>query len=312
MQCVVCKQPKPNSIWIATCGHNYCRDCLANLAPTESTKFKCHGLSIALNGDQVYCMTKLKLEKFYHTTFEEIGAKAMSDAQEKVFKVYNHTREDFDNVLDYNLFLEERERLAYNLATKTDELATKEKIKEHKKRKKALQQAQVPITNEQKLSPSEFRLQAQKYIMEEYDRVRYRRQKREDLLTYWGTGGFDPHNLSAKGWALEKEDERLSLREPQVLLKYQKPQLTGPTFSAQYAPSSANHVMSLGMQLPELIDQNAPKTPMSMTREYNAKLETLPEPDRAKYEKQSKLAGGYKPTLYATRYIQEAFGSLSA
>lgn len=308
MRCVVCTQTK-NQCYIATCGHVYCRECLLQLAPEQSSKFKCNAPSISAAGETVKCLTKLTQVKFYHSSYEDIGAEAIREAQGKIYKVYNHTREDFDTVLDYNLFLEEREKLVFNLVTKTDVAQTKEKIKEHKKRKQALQQQQIPLTNEQKLSPSEARLQTQKYIIEEYNRVRNRRQRRENLLTRWGGGAFSPAELASNGYSVEKDDERLATRQSQVLLKFQKPgQAKSIAFSATYAPSFSHAVPFIPRV--ELEHPATPTTPASMGKQYTLKISALNDPDKLKFERQAKIAGGFTPVLFSTRCIQEAFAAL--
>jgi len=281
--------------------------------PDDKHKIRCH-----------LCDTKLKRNKFYHTTYQDLGALATEEAVAKVYKVFNHTRADFDSVHDYNLFLEERERLIYNLVNKIDVQQTKERIKEHKEKKKVLTQQGIQLQNESKMSTSEAKSAMQRYVIEEYNRVRNRRQKRENLLTSWAHGTLKAEEVVGRGNTIEREDERLSLREPQVVLKYTKPGTLASSSSssaAMYRPSPAALVRGqggAGGDGPELADpnnpNNIPKTPKSMnsvmTTAYNVKLDSMDAAERVKCEKAAKQAGGFKSTLFASRCIHEAFSAL--
>jgi len=192
---------------------------------------------------------------------------------------------------------------------------TKDKIKEHKEKKRGLVQQGIQLGNQYKLSPSEAKLNMQRYLIEEYNRVRNRRQKRENLLTSWSTGTLKAEEVVSRGYTIEREDERLAAREPQVLLKYTKPgsglnSSSASSSAAMYRPSTIIGTIIGGVTGPELEDPNVPKTPKSMNSKYNEKLSTLVPSEKDKFEKIAKLAGGYKSTLFSSRCIQEAFGAL--
>jgi len=282
-------------------------NCITRLLPDDNAKLRCH-----------LCDTKLKRTKFYHTTLEHLGGSALHvvEAQAKVYKVFNHTREDFDSVLEYNLFVEEREKLVFNLVNGINVQQTKDRIKEHKEKKRALVQQGAPLTNESKLSDSESKSILQKYIIEEYNRVRNRRQKRENLLTSWAHGTLGAEEVITRGNTIEREDERLAARDPQVLLKFTKPgglaSSSSSSSAAMYRPTSLMGARAFGTDsiLPDLLDTTAPKTPKSMNSLWNAKLDSLDSDEKTKVQKLAKQAGGYKPTLYSTRCIQEAFSAL--
>jgi len=189
--------------------------------------------------------------------------------------------------------------------------ATKEKIRQHKRTKQVLAQ-RLAKTKEDKPKGENERLAQQKHIIQEYNRLRTRKVKREQILHSWTHGTTDMTKAFNDGSILEKEEMQLATREPQVILKQQHELKINPHMPSIYMPTRPNMLGgdNISFQLPQPLNTNV-ATPRTRVSTWEAGLATRDEPERTQYERQAKQAAGYKPRLFPTRCIQEAFGALT-
>jgi len=273
------------------CGHVYCNLCLNAKLPDSSRKYTCPK-----------CKTKLKRDTFFHTGYEDDKSFEEREKEEKkVYKVFDYTREDFDNLQNYNFFLEYRDTLVFNLITKNDVYAQREKINEHKQLR-----TKKGITKKGKINPEEERKNKQRYIIEEYKRNRTRMERREKLTSKRLNGTISVENCQIEGTRIEQEDLFISQKERGVFLRNTKP--TDAISEESYRPSTIN-LFQDSKPVPVNVEQ-ANISIKQTSAGPNADLENwnkLSEEDKTK----AKIAGGFPDSLFLEKAKFEAFWDLN-
>jgi CDK-activating kinase assembly factor MAT1 len=248
----------------------------------------------------------LTRERFYPTGQDDTIIEILNQSEEKVSKVFDHSREDFATLQDYNLFLEERDGIIFNLANKIDVHEQKRKIKEHKKLRE-----RIGVAKKKKLTADAERLNKQKYIIEEFIRLRKRMSKREILTQDRLQGAVSAEACQTRGFLIEEEDFQSAQKKSGVNLKSNKASQAAPK---EFVPSQEAILTMNGEKavfvmpepvLPELakeIVKNISKGAMAELESWNK----LTEMEKFK----SKRASGWSEMMHFERAKEEAFGSL--
>jgi len=160
---------------------------------------------------------------------------------------YDHTRDDFSTLQDYNLYLEERDGLIFNLTHKIDVHEQNNKIREHRKLKE-----KIGVTKKKKITADAERLNKQKYIIEEFIRLRKRMSKREVLTQDRLQGAVSAEACQTRGFMIEEEDFKAAQKKREVILKSNKTtQARSPTATWKPRPMLAMDGEKTSFVMPE-------------------------------------------------------------
>jgi len=277
--------------FLAVCGHLYCNLCLNAKLPDSSRKYTCPK-----------CRTKLRRDLFFHTGSDDTSyEKLLEESEKKVHKVYDYARDDFDSVQNYNYFLEYRDNLVYNFINKNDIHAQKEKLKEHKKFR-----TERGITKKKK--PLDERKIKQKYIIEEFIRIRKRMNRREVLTSKRLNGIITVEQCQTEGFHIEQEDFLVSGKERGVYLKNTDAVSTKTT---TYTPNNLSNIFQERSSQPVPVNIEQSKIIIKTTSEgANAELETWKKLNKEEQRK-AKIAGGWSEMLFYERAKVEALWSFN-
>jgi len=116
------------------CGHQFCRRCVDREFSRRNV-FPCPS-----------CRTQVKRAMLSERTLDDIQCEADTNWRRRVLKVYNKNREEFQNLLEYNNYLEEVEDIIYNIVNeepKAEECKSQiKKYEEENKNEIVLRQSQ--------------------------------------------------------------------------------------------------------------------------------------------------------------------------
>uniref|UniRef100_A0A6B2LD46 MAT1 centre domain-containing protein n=1 Tax=Arcella intermedia TaxID=1963864 RepID=A0A6B2LD46_9EUKA len=243
------------------------------------------------------CKTKLKRDKFYHTQHDDSYRHTLQESEREISKVFNHTRDDFDSLVDYNMLLEIKDSLIFSMVNGGD---VKKKIKEHKELK-----AKAGLSKKRKLDENE-KLQKQKYIIEEFKRLRKRMSARENLTFDRLRGNITAEACQQEGDKIEKADFQQAQAPRIIKLKQPKAPTLQPL--AEYKPQALQG--NAEFPTPELVDKEAAEKALKSTKEGAFAL--LPNwTSLTKIQQsESKKASGWSFLDIAQRAKEEAYGSL--
>ncbi|KAF8469165.1 CDK-activating kinase assembly factor MAT1-domain-containing protein [Kalaharituber pfeilii] len=119
--CPVCKSSRylnPNmKFLINECYHKMCESCVDRIFTLGPAQCPVVG-----------CTKVLRKAKFKKQTFEDIQIEREVDIRRRVSKIFNKRHSDFDNLKQYNDYLEEVESLTFNLIHGIDVAATEAKL----------------------------------------------------------------------------------------------------------------------------------------------------------------------------------------
>jgi len=194
----------------------------------------------------------------------------------------------------------------YNLTTKTDVQNQKRKLKEHKALK-----AKLGVPKKRRVEPPETeRLNKQRYIIEEFRRMRTRMSKRETLTFDRLKGILTAEACQQRGHQIEEEDFKAAQKERVVVLKRDK---TSEIMQAnfEYRPSvAAMNGAAVEFVAPEPIQKDLAEKLVLMTKE--GAMADLPTWTNLTKDQQecSKRASGWTFMDFFERARQEAFGGL--
>uniref|UniRef100_A0A0R3WNN2 CDK-activating kinase assembly factor MAT1 n=1 Tax=Hydatigena taeniaeformis TaxID=6205 RepID=A0A0R3WNN2_HYDTA len=122
--CPSCKTSKYNNpqlrLMVNVCGHSLCENCVEVLFVRGS-------------GLCVQCKTPIRKTNFRYQLFEDPTVQKEVDIRKKVLAEFNKREEDFENVEDYDSYLETIEDIIYNLSNDVDVDKTKKFIEQYKK-----------------------------------------------------------------------------------------------------------------------------------------------------------------------------------
>jgi len=243
---------------------------------------------------------------FFHTGSDDNNyEKLLEETEKKVFKVFDYNREDFDSVQNYNYFVEYRDTLVYNLIIKNDVHAQKEKLKEHKKFR-----TERGVTKKKKIPPDEERRLKQKYIIEEFIRIRKRMSRREVLTSKRLNGSISVENCASEGFNIEQEDFVVAQKERGVYLRNMK-STDAVSSTISYKPTNLSNLFQEGSSQPAPMNIENSKVIIKTTSEgANADLESWKKLNKEEQRK-AKIAGGWSEMLFYERAKVESLWGFS-
>ena len=123
--CPICKtdrylSPNMNFLINPECYHNICESCvdrIFSLGPAPCPYPKCGKI--------------LRKNKFKKQVFDDLKIEKEVDLRRRISAIYNKTEDDFDDLKEYNLYLEHVETLVFNLINGVDVEATEQEIKKY-------------------------------------------------------------------------------------------------------------------------------------------------------------------------------------
>nr|CAG4636447.1 EOG090X0BPM [Eubosmina coregoni]SVE70010.1 EOG090X0BPM [Eubosmina coregoni] len=125
-RCKTTKYRKPDMVlMVNVCGHALCQECVEQIYVKGS-------------GNCLECSYPLKKSNFRVQMFEDSNVDKEVSIRRKVLKDFNKTREDFEELKDYNDYLEEVETIIFNLVFDKDIINTSKMIDTYKKENKDL------------------------------------------------------------------------------------------------------------------------------------------------------------------------------
>jgi len=225
----------------------------------------------------------------------------LEKAEKKVLKVLDYTREDFDTVHNYNYFLEYRDTVVYNIVTKNDLNAQKEKLRDHD-----IYRRDRGIVKKRKITAEEEKKNKQRYIIEEFIRIRKRMSRREILTSKRLNGTITVENCQSEGVQIEQEDFLNAQKEKGIYLRNMRPS-EGKEVRGQdsYQPTNAA-IFPQGSSQPVPANVEQAKAIIKTTSEgANADLEAWKKLNKEE-QRRAKYAAGWSEMLFYERAKFEA------
>ena len=107
------------NLLMSTCFHLMCTDCMDRL------------FIVGRQTQCPQCQSVIKKHLFQLQLFEDISIEKDLKIRKRIEGIYNRRVEDFDNLLDYNNYIERKEQLIINLLTNEDVRNTEIEIKKY-------------------------------------------------------------------------------------------------------------------------------------------------------------------------------------
>lgn len=105
-----------------SCGHMFCEICAEKKLDEAKTRyFTCP-----------ICSAEVKRSQLHSQSFEQVTAVRDREVRRKVAHVFNKIEEDFDNINQFNDFLEQAEDIVYKLVHHIDEEATERELEHYR------------------------------------------------------------------------------------------------------------------------------------------------------------------------------------
>eukprot|EP00026_Physarum_polycephalum_P013099 Phypoly_transcript_13469.p1 GENE.Phypoly_transcript_13469~~Phypoly_transcript_13469.p1 ORF type:complete len:333 (+),score=89.59 Phypoly_transcript_13469:109-999(+) len=267
-------------LMMAVCGHKFCESCVT-IHFLKSMSMNCPD-----------CSTVLKKNSFILQSFDDSVLQKESAIRKKILNIYNKRKEDFQNLTEYNDYLEMVEDIIFNLITNTDVEATNERVKKYQA------ENQQNIFYNQSKKASEDRLiklqileedkkiqeRKKKHILEDQEEAKKRLQDRLDMIH----AQADKKGQKGKPAAKKKEEKKETPAAPEV--PAQNPMQYRPS-----APGVAAQTTAVPAQ-PAL-----PAQPLSSAK---------PIPSAHVDMRARERAGGYREEYIKRRALEEAFDAL--
>lgn len=131
-QCPICKSSKylsPNLKFLVNpeCYHKICENCVDRLFSMGPAQCPYDG-----------CTKILRKNKFKEQIFEDLIVEREVDVRQRVSKTFNKRQDDFENLKDFNNYLEDVENIIFNLVNSIDVEKTEEKLQAYEQKNKEL------------------------------------------------------------------------------------------------------------------------------------------------------------------------------
>ncbi|THV07862.1 CDK-activating kinase assembly factor [Dendrothele bispora CBS 962.96] len=208
-QCPVCKSdrylnPKLRLL-VSSCYHKMCESCIDRLFTLGPAPCP-------------ICSKVLRKLAFQPQTFEDLEVEKEVAIRRRLAKEFNKRREDFDDLKEYNDYLQEVEDIAFNLINNIDVPQTEAKIANYKAANAALialniqrEEAYALALREQEdLDRREREARAAQLVQEAEQERLEREREQNELITKLETSQKDAKKLVAKARA--SQQKRLSAR----------------------------------------------------------------------------------------------------
>lgn len=245
----------------------------------------------------------------------------------------NRREDEFDTLLDYNNFLEQRETIVANLVSGTDVADTEAKLSEYsaeyatsiKRNKQLASQESASFQQTQTLEQETARLRREALSREMEDERRAKLAGREDLISRLASGTkadaeaiareARQEGMLKKSSARRGDEERIKRRQAALLSAEASNAATpAPGLESNGSTGGANLIKGLKkIAVPEPEKAYDPFDGCAglLQRDYFTLKEDYPSPylDSIRTNAQM-LAGGYDLKEYYSRTLVEAFGGL--
>jgi len=150
----------------------------------------------------------------------------------------------------------------------------------------------------------------QKYIIEEFIRIRKRMSRRETLTSKRLNGLISVENCQIEGFLIEQEDFVVTQKERGVYLRNMKP-TDAVSNTISYKPTNLSNLFQEGSSQPVPVNAEQSKVIIKTTSEgANADLETWKKLNKEEQRK-AKIAGGWSEMLFYERAKVEALWSFT-
>ncbi|KAL1959694.1 hypothetical protein VTO42DRAFT_1280 [Malbranchea cinnamomea] len=330
--CPVCKSSRylnPDMRFLINpeCYHKMCESCVDRIFSAGPAPCPVAG-----------CRKTLRKHRFRKQTFEDIQVEREVDIRKRVMNILNRREEEFDTLLDYNNFLEQRETIITNLVTGVDVAETEAKLSayaaEHaasiKRNKQLESQESAAFQQSQTLEQEAVRLRREAARQMLDDERRAKLADRQDLISRLATGTKEDAEAIArearqqgmlkKSSARRSEEERIK-RKQVALLAAESAGATpaGATTPASGVEANGSTVSADFIKGLKRIATPEPEKPYDpfdgcsglLQRDYYTLKEEYPSPylDSIRSNTQM-LAGGYDLREYYSRTLLEAFAGL--
>ena len=295
------------------CYHKMCESCVDRIFSTGPAPCPVAG-----------CRRTLRKARFRRQTFEDLQIEKEVDIRRRVATTFNRRREEFEDLLSYNNYLEEVETLTFNLVYSLDVDTTEAKLKAYASqnapvisRNAALERQESANTEATfKLQKEEARLRRQGAKQEDLDEQRDRVESRREILDQIAAGG-DPDQVARE--AQQKVVLKKSTARRNNNNAAGKPAQQTAGRSVDAPPPPLFEIQGLKPILaPEPEKPYSPFGDLEFVHEY---YNTLPPDTTGKYYyehpwlEQARTdpvftTGGYDVCEYTARAMQEAFAGL--
>ncbi|KAK7440217.1 TFIIH/NER complex subunit [Stygiomarasmius scandens] len=225
-QCPVCKSdrylnPKLRLL-VSSCYHKMCESCIDRLFTLGPAPCP-------------ICTKVLRKLAFQPQTFEDLEVEKEVAIRRRLAKEFNKRRDDFDDLREYNDYLQEVEDIAFNLINNIDVQETEAKIANYKAANAALialnmqreEAYALALKEQEEFDRREREARAAQLAQEEEQERLEREREQNELITKLETSQKDAKKLVAKARA--SQQKRKSARNDNSSL------LGGMGFGADYA-----------------------------------------------------------------------------
>lgn len=303
---------------VNTCGHALCENCV-NL------------LFVKGSGSCPTCDLTLRRGNFRFQIFQDSFIEKEVDIRKKILKDFNKKEEDFDTLRDYNDYLEEVEKIIYNLANDIDIEATKRKVDVYKKdnadlisknrNRKSKDEELIDDLLEEEKEVALFR-KTHGLVAENQELNRAKSKAKDDLVDQLMFSELPAneilqcHSDQAKK-ELEAQKAKLNKMQEQERVQLQlikQRDKHGGKFSTGIEYGRGSNIFQGDMASlaadepyvyePEVLNLNGPPFPSAQEVESRAFLSMFPTPTTAE------SAGGFRAIYPCLRSLQEAFCGL--
>lgn len=302
--CPICKtdrylSPNMNFLINPECYHNICESCvdrIFSLGPAPCPYPKCGKI--------------LRKNKFKKQVFDDLKIEKEVDLRRRISAIYNKTEDDFDDLKEYNLYLEHVETLVFNLINGVDVEATEQEIKKYEQDHK-IDILEINMRESQKTSDLEKYQEAMERMKQEKLKIQhqmeledleYQKQQKQSLLDRLSSSNIDSDEIIAQNNS--RVNKRLSMRKQRLQ------QITNQ-LEQQFENTNplAQHAKALAAEMPK-----TPFTPFQGDRDltpYYTLDNQYNEPHLAKLAKDKEYLGaGWRPEAVYERALDQAFMGL--
>lgn len=261
--CPICKtdrylSPNMNFLINPECYHKICESCVDRIFSLGPAPCPYPG-----------CGKILRKNKFKQQVFEDLGIEKEIDVRRRVFAIYNKTEDDFENLQEYNSYLENVENIVFNLVNRHDYEKTEADLIAYEKEnrfaiiEKNMRESQKNADMVKYQEAKERMKQEKAKALQEIEEsnFQFEQQQKEELLDKLSNSNANPEEI---------------LRQQQSNKLKHSSQLNQQIRNINNAfESQLNQFKSKDSQKPEEI---VPFTPFQGDRELNKNYTLLPIP----------------------------------
>ncbi|CAB3379326.1 Hypothetical predicted protein [Cloeon dipterum] len=307
-RCKTTKYRNPSlKLMVNVCGHALCDSCVDLLFLKGS-------------GSCPDCGVPLRRSNFRVQIFEDPFVEKEMDIRRRVMRDYNLKEEDFANLQDYNNYLEEVERIVYNLTNNIEIVSTNQSIDRFKRENKDLiaknriRSGREEIILEELLEEEKLLVESRKRaiaheeMLEKKKKMRSKEALIDELMFSEQSAASIVETFKKR--KLEEQEELERHREPSPPPLVAATQFsTGIKFSQRipkdgFLPVPKADDTPLFKYEPLVLTRNGPSAPT---------WEEVTEKKYINHVRESSVgerAGGYLPQLACLRALEEAFDGL--